>query len=108
MPSTWLHTVQLSHNFYGSDHVHSAFVAQLRPSIAPGHIHTAIPKIIALSARFLCNAVFSLTRAALSPECAVDRGDFQLITWSKDKTLRFWPIDKDVLQSAGQPADGDR
>ena len=28
----------------------------------------------------------------------VDWGDFQLITWSKDKTLRFWPIDQDVLQ----------
>ena len=27
-----------------------------------------------------------------------DWGDFQLITWSKDKTLRFWPIDQDVLQ----------
>jgi hypothetical protein len=61
-----------------------------------------------------------------SPQCLVDWGDFQLITWSKDKTLRFWPIDKDVLQvcsfhlkersylthvsplkSAGQPTDGD-
>jgi hypothetical protein len=27
-----------------------------------------------------------------------DWGDFQLITWSKDKTLRFWPIDQDVLE----------
>ncbi len=27
-----------------------------------------------------------------------DWGDFQLITWSKDKTLRFWPIDHDVLE----------
>jgi WD40 repeat protein len=24
-------------------------------------------------------------------------GDFQLITWSKDRTLRFWPIDGDVM-----------
>ncbi|KAH9061149.1 hypothetical protein EDB87DRAFT_1722223, partial [Lactarius vividus] len=34
-------------------------------------------------------------------------GDFQLITWSKDKTLRFWPIDQDVLERAGQPPDKD-
>jgi hypothetical protein len=24
--------------------------------------------------------------------------DFQLITWSKDRTLRFWPIEPDVMQ----------
>ncbi|KAH9074127.1 WD40-repeat-containing domain protein [Lactarius deliciosus] len=36
-----------------------------------------------------------------------DWGDFQLITWSKDKTLRFWPIDQDVLERAGQPPDKD-
>ena len=23
---------------------------------------------------------------------------FQLITWSKDRTLRFWPIDFEVMQ----------
>ncbi|KAH9938498.1 uncharacterized protein B0H18DRAFT_1081137 [Fomitopsis serialis] len=27
------------------------------------------------------------------PDCS----DFQLITWSKDKTLRFWPIDTDSM-----------
>ncbi|CCM03390.1 uncharacterized protein FIBRA_05520 [Fibroporia radiculosa] len=27
--------------------------------------------------------------------------EFQLITWSKDKTLRFWPVDPDVMQKAG-------
>ncbi|KAF4623173.1 hypothetical protein D9613_001382 [Agrocybe pediades] len=27
--------------------------------------------------------------------------DFQLITWSKDRTLRFWPIDEDVMQKVG-------
>ena len=32
------------------------------------------------------------------PQSVADWGDFQLITWSKDKTLRFWPIDQDVLQ----------
>lgn len=24
--------------------------------------------------------------------------DFQLITWSKDRTLRFWPINAEVMQ----------
>ena len=24
-------------------------------------------------------------------------GDYQLITWSKDRTLRFWPIDAEVM-----------
>lgn len=24
--------------------------------------------------------------------------EFQLITWSKDRTLRFWPVDNDTLQ----------
>ncbi len=32
------------------------------------------------------------------PQLFLDWGDFQLITWSKDKTLRFWPIDQDVLE----------
>lgn len=27
--------------------------------------------------------------------------DFQLITWSKDRTLRFWPIDQEVMQKVG-------
>ncbi|KAF9007839.1 hypothetical protein BDQ17DRAFT_1323782 [Cyathus striatus] len=25
------------------------------------------------------------------------RDDFQLITWSKDRTLRFWPIEKEIM-----------
>lgn len=25
-------------------------------------------------------------------------GDFQLITWSKDRTLRFWPMDSEIMQ----------
>ena len=33
-----------------------------------------------------------------SSQLFLDWGDFQLITWSKDKTLRFWPIDQDVLE----------
>ncbi|KAI0029908.1 hypothetical protein K488DRAFT_55342 [Vararia minispora EC-137] len=32
-----------------------------------------------------------------------DWGNFQLITWSKDKTLRFWPIDPSTMGRAGQP-----
>ncbi|KAF8265297.1 hypothetical protein EI94DRAFT_1736236 [Lactarius quietus] len=36
-----------------------------------------------------------------------DWGDFQLITWSKDKTLRFWPIDQDVLERVGQSPNKD-
>ena len=28
----------------------------------------------------------------------VDEGEYQLITWSKDRTLRFWPVDPDMMQ----------
>ncbi|EIN05572.1 hypothetical protein PUNSTDRAFT_145950 [Punctularia strigosozonata HHB-11173 SS5] len=28
-------------------------------------------------------------------------GDFQLITWSKDRTLRFWPIEPVTMESVG-------
>ncbi|KAI9068878.1 hypothetical protein FKP32DRAFT_1587345 [Trametes sanguinea] len=31
-----------------------------------------------------------------------DNSEFQLITWSKDKTLRFWPVDTEVIQKAGR------
>ncbi|KAI0056151.1 hypothetical protein BV25DRAFT_1814563 [Artomyces pyxidatus] len=31
-----------------------------------------------------------------------DWNQFQLITWSKDKTLRFWPVEPEVMQKAGQ------
>ncbi|TCD66873.1 hypothetical protein EIP91_000771 [Steccherinum ochraceum] len=34
-----------------------------------------------------------------------DDADFQLITWSKDRTLRFWPVDAEVMQKAGKKAD---
>ncbi|RPD65181.1 hypothetical protein L226DRAFT_480270 [Lentinus tigrinus ALCF2SS1-7] len=27
--------------------------------------------------------------------------EYQLITWSKDKTVRFWPVDTDVIEKAG-------
>ncbi|KAM5543752.1 hypothetical protein V8D89_002369 [Ganoderma adspersum] len=31
----------------------------------------------------------------------VDNAEFQLITWSKDKTLQFWPVDMETIQKAG-------
>ncbi|KIL61826.1 hypothetical protein M378DRAFT_13285, partial [Amanita muscaria Koide BX008] len=31
--------------------------------------------------------------------------EFQLITWSKDRTLKFWPIDGDVMQKVGYDPD---
>ncbi|KAF8629004.1 hypothetical protein AX17_005860 [Amanita inopinata Kibby_2008] len=30
-----------------------------------------------------------------------DQDEFQLITWSKDRTLKFWPIDTEVMQKVG-------
>ncbi|KAF5386494.1 hypothetical protein D9757_005834 [Collybiopsis confluens] len=30
---------------------------------------------------------------------------FQLITWSKDRTLRFWPVDLDMMQKVGYSRD---
>ncbi|KZV59883.1 hypothetical protein PENSPDRAFT_760279 [Peniophora sp. CONT] len=34
-----------------------------------------------------------------------DWGDFQLITWSKDRTLKFQPVDAGTMARAGQPLD---
>ncbi|KAF8972462.1 hypothetical protein BDZ97DRAFT_1781105 [Flammula alnicola] len=34
-----------------------------------------------------------------------NQDDFQLITWSKDRTLRFWPIDAEVMQKVGHIPD---
>ncbi|KAL0958954.1 hypothetical protein HGRIS_014266 [Hohenbuehelia grisea] len=31
----------------------------------------------------------------------LDGSEYQLITWSKDRTLRFWPVDSDTMQKAG-------
>lgn len=31
----------------------------------------------------------------------VDNAEFQLITWAKDKTLQFWPVDVETIQKAG-------
>ncbi|CAB5366960.1 uncharacterized protein OCT59_019952 [Rhizophagus irregularis] len=31
----------------------------------------------------------------------IDNREFQLITWSKDKTLRFWPINDELLKEIG-------
>ncbi|KAJ3794830.1 hypothetical protein GGU11DRAFT_794492 [Lentinula aff. detonsa] len=35
---------------------------------------------------------------------------FQLITWSKDRTLRFWPVDSDMMQKVGftRPSGGNQ
>lgn len=30
-----------------------------------------------------------------------DDSEFQLITWSKDRTLRFWPVDREVMEKVG-------
>ncbi|KAJ3559944.1 hypothetical protein NM688_g25 [Phlebia brevispora] len=30
-----------------------------------------------------------------------ENSEFQLITWSKDRTLRFWPIDDEVMEKVG-------
>lgn len=34
----------------------------------------------------------------LADHADVDGGEYQLITWSKDRTLRFWPVDEDTMQ----------
>ncbi|KAF8885596.1 hypothetical protein BD779DRAFT_1532626, partial [Infundibulicybe gibba] len=31
----------------------------------------------------------------------MDENEFQLITWSKDRTLRFWPVDPEITQKVG-------
>ncbi|EIW82937.1 hypothetical protein CONPUDRAFT_52726 [Coniophora puteana RWD-64-598 SS2] len=35
-----------------------------------------------------------------------DGGEYQLITWSKDRTLRFWPVDADIMERAGHIPSG--
>jgi len=40
--------------------------------------------------------VYQIFRFVLSVTLVAD--DFQLITWSKDRTLRFWPIDATVME----------
>jgi hypothetical protein len=32
-----------------------------------------------------------------------EAGEYQMITLSKDRTLRFWPIDQDTMQVRMQP-----
>ncbi|KAF8637465.1 hypothetical protein AX16_010793 [Volvariella volvacea WC 439] len=36
-----------------------------------------------------------------APGLGLDGSEYQLITWSKDRTLRFWPIDSDLMQRVG-------
>ncbi|GAO47773.1 hypothetical protein G7K_1971-t1 [Saitoella complicata NRRL Y-17804] len=42
-------------------------------------------------------------RGAENPN--VDDRDFQLVTWSKDQTLRLWPVSDEVLKSVGHTKD---
>lgn len=44
-----------------------------------------------VSLRIIC-------KCGLESSGSADNSEFQLITWSKDKTLRFWPIDTDMIQ----------
>ncbi len=44
-----------------------------------------------MSLRIIC-------KCGLESSGSADNSEFQLITWSKDKTLRFWPIDTDMIQ----------
>ncbi|KIJ64123.1 hypothetical protein HYDPIDRAFT_112664 [Hydnomerulius pinastri MD-312] len=31
----------------------------------------------------------------------LEGGEYQLITWSKDRTLRFWPVDSEIMEKTG-------
>ena len=36
----------------------------------------------------------------LNGRCVVTEGaEYQLITWSKDRTLRFWPVDSETMEA---------
>src|SRR6266478_4440538 len=64
-------------------------------------VYSACPSVVAMlwrCGRIVQKSLVPLPQSRPPPQCVVGWGDFQLITWSKDKTLRFWPIDKDVLQ----------
>ncbi|PFH47198.1 hypothetical protein AMATHDRAFT_7008 [Amanita thiersii Skay4041] len=37
-----------------------------------------------------------------------EQDEFQLITWSKDRTLKFWPIDAEVMQKVGHTPEHSR
>ena len=41
--------------------------------------------------------IFIAFPARHSHPALVGDSEFQLITWSKDRTLRFWPIDSEVM-----------
>ncbi|OAX43953.1 hypothetical protein K503DRAFT_730449 [Rhizopogon vinicolor AM-OR11-026] len=34
----------------------------------------------------------------------LEGGEYQLITWSKDRTLRFWPVDAETMEKVGHTA----
>ncbi|KAG1770755.1 hypothetical protein EDD22DRAFT_865833 [Suillus occidentalis] len=37
-------------------------------------------------------------------EGGLEGGDYHLITWSKDRTLRFWPVDAEIMEKVGHKA----
>jgi len=49
------------------------------------------------------------SQSSATPDAFFPSSDeFQLITWSKDRTLRFWPIGSDVMQRVGHTLALDR
>ncbi|CAE6462435.1 unnamed protein product [Rhizoctonia solani] len=40
-------------------------------------------------------------RAAGGLDSSFDDREFQLVTWSKDNTLRLWPVDQQIMQDCG-------
>lgn len=42
--------------------------------------------------------LFAILQIRLNSSPNIDDTNFQLITWSKDRTLRFWPIDSEITE----------
>ncbi|KAI0345160.1 hypothetical protein BDW22DRAFT_1354052 [Trametopsis cervina] len=34
--------------------------------------------------------------------------EFQLITWSKDRSLRFWPVEQEIMEKVGKPTNKEK
>ena len=79
-PELWAHNTEMPH-------------ASIPVEAFEGHTDVVKEFVWRRGSRGKCNVVFYDYSKLL-----LDWGDFQLITWSKDKTLRFWPIDQDVLE----------
>ena len=52
-------------------------------------------------ARPLSVRMFSFTIIQINDFHAHIGNEYQLITWSKDKTLRFWPLNRETMQKVG-------